>query len=90
MSRNQREGRYAGALHGRHYRTGGVNNIVSSLDVCIELQMRQRRSTWGMFRRIAFDADGALRVLASFLNTSAPHDRAPAQEAAAPSEKGAA
>lgn len=85
MSRNQREGRYCGALHGRHFRTHGVNNIVSSLDVCIELQMRQRRCTWGMFRRIAFDAGGALRILASVLSSpsmgDAASDRAVAEKA---------
>lgn len=43
MSRNQREGRYAGAANGRHYRTRGVNCTVGSFDVAIEQHMRGLR-----------------------------------------------
>lgn len=52
MSRNQREGRYAGSLNGRHYRTRGVNCIVSTLDVCIELEVRRLGGASRLFDRL--------------------------------------
>lgn len=55
MSRNQREGRYAGALNGRHYRTRGINNMVSTLDVCIELEMRRFGDASRLFNRLFAD-----------------------------------
>lgn len=52
MSRNKREGQYAGTFSGRHYRTWGVNCTVSSLDVCIELEMRRMRYASRLFNRL--------------------------------------
>jgi hypothetical protein len=73
-SRNQREGRYAGALNGRHYRTRGVNNTVSSLDVCIELEMRRKGDAAHLFIRLFGDIGLPLYMFAD--------DRAAAQEGA--------
>lgn len=49
MSRRQREGKYAGCVEGRHYRSRGVNCMTSRLDVCVELNMRSYRKFAPLF-----------------------------------------
>jgi hypothetical protein len=43
MSRNEQQGKYAGKLNGKHYRTRGVNNIVSTFDCNMEMMWRQSK-----------------------------------------------
>lgn len=49
MSRNKLEGKYAGKLQAKHYRTRGVNNRVSTLNCILHVEFKQLRQSAKMF-----------------------------------------
>lgn len=62
MSRNKLEGRYAGKLQSKHYRTRGVNNTVSTLDCVLEVEFKKIRQGARMFNEVAKMLNWPLRA----------------------------
>lgn len=62
MSRNKSEGKYAGKLQSKHYRTRSVNVHVSMLDCILHIEFKKMQQDARMFNECAKMLNWPLRA----------------------------